>query len=109
MNEFQKNNQELLLLIDEWELKLLQLPEAVIIQIFSDRLHIRQHRRSFVYPLHPSLEMRKVRPKACCYSLRYGPGASVFFRVRCPGPQDQRVSEERPCYPSRAHHGAAFH
>ena len=32
MNEFQKNNQELLLLIDEWELKLLQLPEAVISQ-----------------------------------------------------------------------------
>jgi len=32
MNEFQKNNQELLMLIDEWELKLLQLPEAVISQ-----------------------------------------------------------------------------
>jgi len=32
MNEFQKNNQELLTLIDEWEPKLLQLPEAMIVQ-----------------------------------------------------------------------------
>ncbi len=32
MNEFTKNNQELLKLIGEWELKLLQLPEDIITQ-----------------------------------------------------------------------------